>query len=82
MHVSVPFNILFNQQMLKFSQNNLLLISGQVDRASATEVVDFGLIPNWVKLKTIKSGWYSQLPCLAFSNQRDSVKPPTCVVDK
>ena len=26
--------------------------------------------------------WYSQLLCLLFSNQRDSVKPPTCVVDR
>ena len=81
-HVSVPFNILFNQQVLKFSQNNLLPMSGQVDRASATETVDSGSIPNRVEPKTIKSDWYSQLPCLTFSNQRDSVKPPTCVVDK
>ena len=59
MHVSVPFNILFNQHVLKFSQNNLLPISGQVDRASATEAVDSSSIPNWVKPKTIKSGIHS-----------------------
>ena len=56
---SVPFNILFNQQVLKFSQNNLLLISGLVDRASATDAVDSGSIPNWIKPKTIKSGIHS-----------------------
>ena len=26
--------------------------------------------------------YYSQLPCLAYSNKRDSVKHPTCVVDR
>ena len=30
-------------------------ISGRVDRASATEAVDMGLIPGWVKPKTLKS---------------------------
>ena len=59
MHVSVSFNILFNQQVLKFSQNNLLPISGQVDRASATEAVDSSSIPYRVKPKTIKSGIHS-----------------------
>ena len=58
-HVSVPFNILFNQQVLKFSQNNLLPISSQVDRASATEAVDSGSIPNQVKPRTIKKGIHS-----------------------
>ena len=56
-------------------------ISGRVDRASATEAVDSGSIPGWVKPKTIKIGIHS-FPCLTFSNQRDCVKPPPCVVDR
>ena len=35
------------------------LISGRVDRASATEVVDTGSIPGRVKPKTIKIGIHS-----------------------
>ena len=35
--------------------------NGQVDRASVTEMVDSGLIPGWVKPKTIKLGIYSFL---------------------
>ena len=31
-------------------------ISGQVDKASATEAVDSGSIPHWVKTKTTKIG--------------------------
>ena len=31
-------------------------ISGREDRASATEAVDSGSIPSWVKPKTIKIG--------------------------
>ena len=34
-------------------------ISGRVDRASATEAVDSGSIPDWVKPKTIKIGIHS-----------------------
>ena len=34
-------------------------ISGRVDRASATEAVDSGLIPGRVKSKTIKIGIHS-----------------------
>ena len=34
-------------------------ISGRVDRASATEAVDSGLIPGRVKPKTIKIGIHS-----------------------
>ena len=34
-------------------------ICGRVDRASATEAVDLGLIPGWVKPKTIKIGIHS-----------------------
>ena len=36
-----------------------LPINGRVDRASATEAVDSGSIPDRVKPKTIKSGIYS-----------------------
>ena len=36
-------------------------ISGRVDRASATETVDLGLIPGRVKPKTIKIGIHSFL---------------------
>ena len=52
-----------------------------MDRASATETVDSGLIPGRVKTKDSKT-WHSQLPCLTFSIERDSVKPPPCVVDR
>ena len=34
-------------------------IRGRVDRASATEAVDSGSIPGWVKPKTIKIGIHS-----------------------
>ena len=43
-----------------------LPISGRVDRATATEVVDLGSILGRVKPKT--KSWYSQLTCLKFSN--------------
>ena len=36
-----------------------LPISGRVDRASATETVDSGSIPGWVKPKTIRIGIHS-----------------------
>ena len=52
-------------------------ISGQVDKPSTTEAIDS---PSG-QTKDYKD-WYSQLPCLTFSNQRDSVKPPPCVVDR
>ena len=39
---------------------------GRVDRASATKTVDLALIPGRVKPRT--KNWYSQLPCLTFSN--------------
>ena len=35
------------------------LINGQVDRASATETIDFGSISDQVKPKTIKIGIHS-----------------------
>ena len=38
---------------------NGALISGRVDRASATETVDSGSIPGRVKPKTIKIGIHS-----------------------
>ena len=37
----------------------ILCISGRVDKASATETVDSGSIPDRVKLKTIKIGIHS-----------------------
>ena len=56
-------------------------IIDRVGRASSTEAVDLGLIPGRVKPKDYKN-WYLQLPCLTFSNQRDSAKPPSCVMDR
>ena len=55
-----------------------LSYSGRVDRVSATETVESGSIPGPGITKDYKN-WYSQLPCLTFSNKRDSVKPPPCV---
>ena len=53
-----------------FSTNWMLvylkLISGLVDRASATEAVESGSIPGWVKPKTIKIGTGNY----SFSNSR------------
>ena len=54
----------------------MIEVSGQVDRASATDTIHSGSILGLVKSKTIN--WYSQLPCLMFSNKRDSVKSPPC----
>ena len=51
-----------------------------MDGASATETVNSGSIPGRVKPKTIKIGIHS-FPA-TFSNKRDSVKPPPCVVDR
>ena len=42
-----------------YIQNTYQLISGQVDRESATETVELGLIPSRVKPKTIKIGIHS-----------------------
>ena len=60
------------------------LVSGLVDRASATETVDWSsiltgisrTIPNRFKPFLLKIGF--QLPCLTFS----IMKPPPCVVDR
>ena len=52
-----------------------------MERLLLTEAADSGSIPSRVKPKTIKNR-YSQLSCLTFSNQRDCVKPPPCVVDR
>ena len=53
----------------------------RVDRAFAAETEDLGSIPRRVKSNTIKI-WCSLLPCLTFSIKKNSVKPPSCVVDK
>ena len=45
--------------MARSSDSNITPISGRVDRASATEAVDTGLIPGRVKPKTIKIGVHS-----------------------
>ena len=37
-----------------------------MDRASATETVDLGSIPGWVKPNAMKN-WYSQLSCLTLA---------------
>ena len=44
-------------------KKNILPISGQVDRASATEAVDLGSIPGRVKPKTLKIGTHSFPAC-------------------
>ena len=49
--------------------------------ASATEAVDSVLIHDRVKSKTIKIG-IQQLPCLMFSNEKVTVKPPPFVIDR
>ena len=46
-----------NLSMIRFVK--VELISGRVDRASATETVDFGSIPELVKPKTLKIGIHS-----------------------
>ena len=51
-------------------------ISGQVDRMSASETVDFDMIPGRVKPKTVKN-WYSQLSCLTFSNVKGHYEAST-----
>ena len=57
-------------------------ISDQFDKAYATETVDSGSIPGWIKPTTIKN-WYSQLPSLMFvQNEKVGVKPPPCVLDR
>ena len=57
----------------------LIIISGRMDTASATETINTDLISSRIKPKTIKIA--VQLPCLMFS-MGDSVKPPPCVVDR
>ena len=54
-----------------------LLISGRVDRASATETVNSGSIPGRVKPKTINIGIHS-LSAWRSTIKKDSVKPPPC----
>ena len=56
-------------------------ISGRVDRASATEMVDKARIPVWSNHKTIKIDIRS-FPALRSTIQRDSVKPPLCVINR
>ena len=53
---STPFLVPFASLL---SGWNTITISGQVDRASATETVDSGSIPGRVKPKTIIIGIYS-----------------------
>ena len=59
---------------------SIIIISGRMDTASATETINTVLISNRIKPKTIKIA--VQLPCLMFRIMRDSVKPPPCVVDR
>ena len=56
--------------LVELATQTKIIIGVQVDRASATEMVALDLN------QTL------QLPCLAFSIERDSVKPPLCVVDR
>ena len=53
-----------------------------VDRASATEAVDSGLIPGLDKPKILQTGIRSQRPCLTCSNKRDMVKPSLCALNR
>ena len=50
----------------------------EVNRASATETEDVGLIPGRVNHKLEKLAFTAFL----FSFKMDSVKPPPCVVDR
>ena len=74
----VPFT---NKYVVIANSYRILPISGRVDKASATETVDLGSILSWGQIKDYKN-WYSQLTYLTFSNLKDSVKPPPCVVDR
>ena len=56
-----------------------ILISGGVDKASATETVDFGSIPGMSN--SDNQGLYFQLFCLT-SSTRDGAKSPRCVVGR
>ena len=77
--VKVSHN-LFNAERQDGKQYDLP-ISGQLDRGSATETVDLSFDSRSGQTKHYKD-LYSQLPCLTFSNKRDCVKPPPCVVDR
>ena len=67
---------------LRFSISYLAWHSDcRVDRALATETVRLWF-DSWLSQSKHYTKWYSQLPCLAFSHTRDSVKPPPCVVDR
>ena len=56
-HICFVINKTFYKKTV--SINHTLPIGGRVDRASATETVDMGSIPSWVKPKTIKIGIHS-----------------------
>ena len=68
------FTASFSNKAFLSAHLNYLPISGQVDRASATETVHSGSIIGRVELKTIKIG--------ILSFQKGSVRPPPCVVDR
>ena len=54
-HLSVYSKLLF----LFYDLLTNDVISGRVDRSSATKTVDLGLILDWVKPKTLKIGIHS-----------------------
>ena len=63
-----------------FEHSIILLTRGLFygDETSADETVNSGSVPGRVK---DSKNWYLLLPCLTFSIERDSVKPPSYVVE-
>ena len=55
-------------------------VSGQVDGAFVLKRKTWFRFP--VGSNQTLNNWHSQLPCLTFSIKRDSVKPPSWVVDR
>ena len=54
-------------------------VNGRVERTSAAETVDSGLIPDRVKPKAIKIGIHNpQLPCLKFSDKKQCEASTIC----
>ena len=52
-----------------------------MDRASATDSVDSGFDSQSGQTEDNKN-WLSQLPCLTYTDERASVKPPPYVVGR
>ena len=55
--------------------------SSSANIAIAIETVNSGSIPGWIKPNTIKIGIHN-FPARRSAIKRDSVKPPSCLVDR